>query len=110
MLAEGRLQRREALVARETFDGGDLRALGLHREHEARAHCRAVDQHRAGAADAVLAADMRAGEAEVMAQAVGERQPRLDADFDLFAVDFESYGHGDLTLLACRALERALDQ
>ena len=39
-----------------------LRAVALHREHQAAAHDRAVDPHRAGAADAVLAADMAAGQ------------------------------------------------
>ena len=53
-------------------------AVELHREQKARAHAVAVDQHRAGAADAVLAADMRAREAERAAQEVGEQQTRLD--------------------------------
>ena len=50
----------------------------LHREHQAGARAAAVDQHRAGAAHAVLAAEMRAGEAELVAQEIGERQPGLD--------------------------------
>ena len=36
-------------------------ARRLHRKHQAGAHRLAVDDHRAGAADAVLAADMGAG-------------------------------------------------
>ena len=48
----------------EAFDGLHAAAVGLHGKHQARAHTVAVDQHGAGAADAVLAADMRAGEPE----------------------------------------------
>ena len=47
----------------------------------------AVDEHGARAADAVLAADVRAGEAEVVAQEVDEQRARLDADVVLDAVD-----------------------
>ena len=51
----------------------DVAAVGLHREHEARAHRLAVDEHRARAAHAVLAAEVGAGELELLAQEVGER-------------------------------------
>ena len=49
-----------------------LRAVGLHREHQAGAHRLAVQQHGAGAADAVLAADVRAGRAR--ARRAGSRR------------------------------------
>jgi len=55
---------------RDAFDGGDLVAVGLYREHQAGARRLAVEQHGAGAADAVLAAGMRAGETEIVAQAI----------------------------------------
>jgi hypothetical protein len=42
-------------------------AVGLHREEQAGAHRLAVEEHGAGAADAVLAADVGAGQAEVVA-------------------------------------------
>ena len=54
-------------------DGG----VRLHGEHAAR-DGDAVDAHGAAAADAVLAADVRAREPEPVAQEVGEQQPRLD--------------------------------
>ncbi len=60
------------------FDRRDLGAVGLHREHEARAHGGAVDQHRARAAHAVLAAEVRAGEVALLAEEVGERHARFD--------------------------------
>ena len=54
------------------------RAVGLHREHQARAHGLAVEQHRARAAHAVLAPEVRAGEAAPLAEEVGQRQAGLD--------------------------------
>jgi len=43
---------------RKPFDRVDRTAVGLCREHQAAAHDLAVDAHRAGAAHAVLTADM----------------------------------------------------
>ncbi len=54
----------ELARVRQPLDGVDRAAVGLHREHEAAAHDLAVDANGAGAADAVLAADVRAGEAD----------------------------------------------
>ena len=51
-------------------------AVGLDRERQAGRADRAVEQDGAGAADAVLAAEMRAGQAEVVAEEVRQR----DAD------------------------------
>ena len=62
--------------------GPDPRPCGsrrprLHRERQAGARRRAVDLHGAGAAHAMLAADMRAGRAQHMAQEIAEQQARL---------------------------------
>ena len=54
---------------------------------EAAAHHRAVDPHRAGAADALFAADMAAGQAEVVAQEIDQRLAGLDALAHVLAVD-----------------------
>ena len=51
---------------------GDLGAVAGHRIGDAGARRHAVDQHRAGAADAVLAAEMRAG--QVAAARAGNRR------------------------------------
>ncbi len=77
---EGLLQRMQLLAVGEPFDGADLPAVGLDREHQAGADRLAVEDDRAGAADAVLAADMRAGLAAVVADRVDQRLARLDAD------------------------------
>ena len=49
-------------------------------EHQAGPDRRAVDQHRARPADAVLAGQVGAGQQEVLAQQVGERLARLRTD------------------------------
>jgi hypothetical protein len=58
------------VVPGQRFHRPDRAPVDLHREHEAGAHRLAVDLHRARAADPVLAADVRAPHAEVVAQAV----------------------------------------
>ena len=53
--------------AAERLDGLDAAAVGLHRQRAAGARRETVEQDRAGAAHAVLAADMRAGQADFVA-------------------------------------------
>src|SRR5882672_1937831 len=103
MLAEARLQRREALILRQPFDSDDFAALGLHRQHKTAAHSLAIDQHRAGTANPVLAADMRTRQSQMMAQAIGERQARLDRNLDLTTVDLEASLHGVCSAAILRA-------
>ena len=93
-LAECVLNGRElARPGRQALDGGDGVSVGLHREHQAGAHRRAVDQHGAGAADAVLAAGMRAGQQQLVAQAVEQARARLDLDRACFSVDGQFNAH-----------------
>ena len=97
IVTERLLQRVQRLsVGRKTLDRGDLMPVRLHGEHQARARGEVIEQDRAGAADAVLAAEMRAGEAEAVAQEIGERQPHLDLVLVALAVD----GQRDLACLA----------
>ena len=72
------LEHRQLAGGGEPFDGLDLGAVGLDREEQARADGDAVEPHGARTADAVLAADVRAGQAERVAEEVREEQPRLD--------------------------------
>ena len=75
-------------------------AVGLHREPRARFDRDAVDEHRAGAALAGVAADLGAGEAERLAQEVHEQQPRLDVALIGAAVDGDPDGEcHELSLL-----------
>ena len=87
LFPEALLQRVQLAVRRQPFDGRDRRAVGLHREHRAGLRAAAVDEHRAGAALARVAADVRAGEAEMLAQEVHEQQARLDVALRDLAVD-----------------------
>ncbi len=102
MPAEALLQRRELGVVGQPFHGDDLGALRLHRQQQARAHRGAVDDHGAGATHAVLAAEMRSGEPQLVAQAVRQGHARLDLDLDFLAVDFKSDGHRWVASVGCR--------
>jgi hypothetical protein len=64
-----RVQR--AVGGGDALDGRDLRSVRLGGEDQAGPHGNAVDDDRAGAAHAVLAAEMGASEAAVLPQPVG---------------------------------------
>src|SRR5918996_3555417 len=78
MLAERRLHRVQLAVLRQALDGGDLRALGLYREHGAALHRFAIDVDHAGAALAGVAADVGAGQIELLAYKLDQEGTRLD--------------------------------
>ena len=97
VLVEGLLQRMQLVGARrDAFDGEDLVAVRLHREHQAGARRQPVQEDGAGAAHAVLAAEMGAGQAELVADEVGEG----DAHLDLFLVALAVDGQRDRARLA----------
>ncbi len=92
VLGERLLQRAQRPVALgQALDGLDRVAVGLHGEHEARAHALPVEQHVAVAAEAVLAGKVRAGQVEVLAQEVGERAAGLDGALAPAAVDLDPH-------------------
>ena len=78
MRQEGLLQRRQRRAAK-AFDRAHAASLGRGGRHQAGADRLAVEQHRAGAAIAGVAADLGAGQPEMVAQ--HRRQPchRMDA-------------------------------
>src|SRR5262249_18176696 len=80
---------------RDALDRLDPAAVALNGERQTAAHDRAVEQHRAGAAHAVLAADVAAGQPQILAQEVDQGLARLDALLDLLAVHAET----DLVIL-----------
>src|SRR5205807_4266205 len=87
LVPEGALQCIELTLGSEALDGAHILAVCLDGEHQAGACAMAVDKDGAGAADAVLAAEMRAREAELVAQEIGEREARLDRALVRRAVD-----------------------
>src|SRR5690242_11721978 len=91
MFVEGLLQRVELADPAEAFDGLDRAAVRLHRKHQARARAIAIEQHGTGAADTVLATDMRAGEAERVTEEITQQQARLDRALINDAVDRDTY-------------------
>src|SRR5580692_4355648 len=92
MIGERLLQVRQLLAVGQPFDGAHLGTVGLHPEDQAGPHRRAVQDHRARPADAVLAAEMGTGVAEVVPEHVGQRPARLDDQLVLAAVDVDGDG------------------
>src|SRR5207302_7907971 len=62
-------------------------------QRQAAADCVAVNNDRTRPALAVLAADMRAGQPQFVAQTIGEAHPRLDLDLGRPAIDLERDRH-----------------
>ena len=89
LLDERPLDRMELAVGREPLDRRHLGARGLEREHRAALHRPPVEEHRARAALARVAADVRAGQPEAVTERVDEERPRLDVERARLAVDAE---------------------
>src|SRR5438309_10877843 len=92
LLMEAFLDRMELAILLEPLDSRDRSLIGLNREHRARLHRAAVHENGARAAVGRIAADVRAGHPEVLAEEVDEKRARLDFDVVRDAVD----GHADL--------------
>ncbi len=99
VVAEGLLERRQLVALREPLDGLDARAVDLDGEQHAALHEPAVEDDAARAAVAGVAADVAAGQVEVVAEEVDEEAPRVDVALVEDAVD----GDGDLVLAGGRA-------
>ncbi len=91
----------------DALDGGDLVAVGLHRQHQAGSNRLAIEQHGAGAADAMLATGMGAVEQEILAQRIEQRLARLDVGGTVDAVDAQIDLHRASPLDMAAALSRA---
>ena len=94
MLDERLLKRIELLSVRQALDGLDRSPVGPDRQIAAGVDGLAVQQHRAGAAFAAVAADLRAGQAEMIAQQFGERPAIFHFQPMLRAVHHESNRRG----------------
>ena len=87
VLAECLLHRMQRSVRRgEALDGQDIGALSLQDQHGAGLDRLAVDVNDAGPALRGVAADMGAGEPQVLAQELHQQGARIDIAGDGFAV------------------------
>jgi len=93
LVPESLLDGVEVAIGGEAFDGDDVAAVGLDREHGAAFDDFAVKGDGACAADGRLAADVGAGEAGDFAKVVDEEHARFDFIGVRFAVD----GQGDFS-------------
>ena len=82
-------------VAGEPFDRLDLGPFGLHAQHQATVDRHAVQEHRAGATVAVVAAFLRSGQPQRVAKHLQQALPGLAQELDGLAVD----RRGDVDLL-----------
>ncbi len=79
----------------QALDGGDRAALRLHGQHGAALHAVAVDMDDARAALAGVAADMGAGQAQLLAQQLHQQRAAFDLDRVWRAVHRQAdLGHG----------------
>lgn len=76
----------------QALDRDDLGPVGLDGEHQAGADRLSVTQHRASPANAMLTADVRAGQAAVFAQEIRQQPATLHGPSVVAAVDL----HRDL--------------
>ena len=91
---EGGLDRPELVAIRQPLHRGHVATGQLAERHQARADRFAIQPDRAGATVTRVAADLRPGEAKVVAQDLGEPAHRVAQDRHIRAVDPEGGGLG----------------
>ena len=94
MTHERALQRVQLVAFRETFDSGDFAAVVNHCERETRVDAPAVDEDRAGAALAVIAAFLRAGQIECSRSRSSSDMRGSSTQTVVGAVNAQTYGDG----------------
>src|SRR3712207_2771969 len=90
-LLERSLQIGRLAGVRDPFDGLDISPVRLNGEDKATSHDFSIKAHGACTADAVLATDMRACEAEFIADEIGQMRARGHHCSDPFMVDSQGY-------------------
>ena len=90
MVGERLLQRVQLAVLCEPLNSFDLRPVGLDRKHHAALHEDAVHENGARAAVPGIAADVAAGQIDVVADEMDEQSPRIDFPLVGLAVDLDT--------------------
>ena len=91
LFPEAFLQGVEFAVMRQAFDRGHRSPVRLNRQDRAGLHGLPVQQDRAGAANAGLAADVCAGQTQRLSKVVHKKQPRLDSVFVSYPVHLDAH-------------------
>ena len=89
MIGERLLQRVQLAVLRQSFNRLDPRSVGLDREHHAALHQHTVHEYRAGTAVSRVAADVTAGEIEIVADEMDQEAPGIDLALEALPVDVD---------------------
>jgi len=108
VVAERFLHRVQRAVLGQALDGRDAAAFGLGGQYRARLDGAAVDVDDARAALAGVAADVGAGQAEMIAQIVNEQGPFLDRGGNGLAVHRHRDGDGHRNPPVGHALRRTV--
>ena len=108
LLDEALLHRVEPGRGLQPLDRAHRVPGGHRRQHRATLDRLAVEQHHAGAAVAGVAAPVRAGQAQVVAQEPDQQVPRLDLPGPLLAVDLDGDPHRHASVPAAAAAADAL--
>ena len=84
------------LSSAEAFDGNDVVAAGISRQHHAGGYRPAVEMHRAGATSAAVAYHFGTGELQMIAEDFEQRNSRLNDCISNLAIDaqFDRNGFG----------------
>src|SRR5262249_49727306 len=94
LLVKRLLERRQRVVwARQAFHRAYRVTVGLHREHEAGTDGRPVDLQGAGAADAVLPADVRSRQACLAPAEIAQQEAWFDVALESDAIDRDRDEH-----------------
>src|SRR5262245_51377334 len=76
-------------LRRQTFDSRDRTSLNLCSEREAGENALAADMDRTGSALPLVATLLRAGEAQILAQGIEQRDSRLNRQLTRLSIDFK---------------------
>src|SRR5215475_13587224 len=90
LLPESLLNRMELSILLQSLNCGDLAPICLDRKKSAGLDRLSIQMHRASAAVGGIAADMSPSQAEDVADAMDEEEPRLDLGFHVRAVDLDA--------------------